>query len=57
MEDQPRSTDAFALQSHQRALAAQAAGYFDAETTIQVIDRVPNLATGEIELKNTHRQS
>ena len=44
--------DAFALQSHQRALAAQAAGYFDAETTpFEIIDRVPNLVTGEIELK------
>ena len=41
--------DAFALQSHQRALAAQAAGYFTAETTpIEVIDRAPNLATGEV---------
>ena len=41
--------DAFALQSHQRALAAQAAGYFAAETTpIEVIDRAPNLATGEV---------
>jgi len=41
--------DAFALQSHQRALAAQVAGYFTAETTpIEVIDRAPNLATGEV---------
>jgi acetyl-CoA acyltransferase len=41
--------DAFALQSHQRALAAQAAGYFGAETTpIEVTDRSPNLATGEV---------
>ncbi|MFZ3161207.1 MAG: acetyl-CoA C-acyltransferase [Rhodoferax sp.] len=41
--------DAFALQSHQRALAAQAAGYFSAETTpIEVTDRSPNLATGEV---------
>jgi len=41
--------DAFALQSHQRALAAQAAGYFTAETTpIEVTDRAPNLATGEV---------
>jgi len=41
--------DAFALQSHQRALAAQAAGYFAAETTpIEVTDRLPNLATGEV---------
>jgi len=47
--------DAFALQSHQRALAAQAAGYFAAETTpIEVTDRAPNLATGEvIEKKRT----
>ncbi len=44
--------DAFALQSHQRAIAAQNAGYFDAETTsVEIIERVPNLATGEIELK------
>jgi acetyl-CoA acyltransferase len=41
--------DAFALQSHQRALAAQAAGHFTAETTpIEVTDRSPNLATGEV---------
>ena len=41
--------DAFALQSHQRALAAQAAGYFAAETTsIEVTDRAPNLATGDV---------
>jgi acetyl-CoA acyltransferase len=41
--------DAFALQSHQRALAAQAAGYFTAETTpIEVTDRAPNLATGAV---------
>ncbi|MDO9165544.1 MAG: acetyl-CoA C-acyltransferase [Rhodoferax sp.] len=41
--------DAFALQSHQRALAAQAAGYFTAETTpIEVTDRSPNLVTGEV---------
>ncbi len=41
--------DAFALQSHQRALAAQAAGYFTSETTpIEVTDRSPNLVTGEV---------
>ena len=47
--------DAFALQSHQRALAAQAAGFFAAETTpIEVTDRAPNLATGGvIEKKRT----
>jgi len=41
--------DAFALQSHQRALAAQAAGEFtDEMTSIDMIDRFPNLATGEV---------
>ncbi|CAN7650201.1 MULTISPECIES: acetyl-CoA C-acyltransferase [unclassified Variovorax] len=40
--------DAFALQSHQRALAAQQAGEFAAEITpIEVTDRAPNLETGE----------
>jgi len=40
--------DAFALASHQKALAAMAAGEFDAEMTpVDVIDRFPNLATGE----------
>ena len=44
--------DAFSLQSHQRAIAAQNAGYFDAETTsVDVVERIPNLATGQIELK------
>ena len=39
--------DAFALQSHQRALAAQAAGHFAAEITpIEVTDRAPDLQTG-----------
>jgi acetyl-CoA acyltransferase len=47
--------DAFSLQSHQRALAAQAAGDFAAEITpIEVTDRSPNLATGQvIEKKRT----
>jgi len=41
--------DAFAVESHRRALAAQAAGYFAAEITpIEVIDRSPNLQTGEV---------
>ncbi len=41
--------DAFAVESHRRALAAQAAGYFAAETTpVEVIDRAPNLETGEV---------
>ncbi len=41
--------DAFALASHQKALAAMAAGDFTAEMTpVTVLDRVPNLATGEV---------
>jgi len=41
--------DAFALASHQKALAAMAAGHFSAEMTpIDVVDRFPNLATGEV---------
>jgi len=44
--------DAFALQSHQRALRAIAAGEFgDEMTPVEVIDRLPNLATGETTLK------
>jgi acetyl-CoA acyltransferase len=44
--------DEFALQSHQRAIAGQAAGEFDNETTaVEIIDRAPNLASGEVELK------
>jgi acetyl-CoA acyltransferase len=41
--------DAFALQSHQRALAAQQAGEFANEITpIEVTERVPNLETAEV---------
>jgi len=44
--------DAFALASHQKALAAQAAGYFTAETTpVTVLDRLPDLASGEVTVK------
>ena len=44
--------DAFALQSHQRAVAAMAAGAFTAEMTpVTVVDRFPNLATGEVSTK------
>ncbi len=40
--------DAFALASHQKALAAQAAGEFTGEIVpVDVISRLPNLATGE----------
>ncbi|HEX4233911.1 MAG TPA: acetyl-CoA C-acyltransferase [Caldimonas sp.] len=39
--------DAFALESHQRALRAQKAGEFgDEMTPIEVVDRFPDLATG-----------
>ena len=41
--------DAFALASHQKALAAQAAGEFDADTTpVEITERTPDLATGEV---------
>jgi acetyl-CoA acyltransferase len=41
--------DAFALASHQRALAAIAAGEFSDEITpVDVVDRVPDLATGGV---------
>jgi acetyl-CoA acyltransferase len=44
--------DAFALASHQKALAAMAAGEFNDEMTpIDIIDRFPNLATGEVSTK------
>jgi acetyl-CoA acyltransferase len=44
--------DAFALASHQKALAGQAAGEFTGETTpIEVVERIPNLATGEVSIK------
>jgi acetyl-CoA acyltransferase len=44
--------DAFALQSHQRALAAIAAGAFaDEMTPVQVVERRPHLDTGEVDIK------
>jgi len=44
--------DQFALDSHLKALAAQQAGYFDAETTsVEIIEKFPNLATGQIDIK------
>jgi acetyl-CoA acyltransferase len=40
--------DAFALASHQKALKAQAEGEFDGEMTpIDIVERFPNLTTGE----------
>lgn len=45
--------DAFALESHRRALAAQAAGEFTDETCpVEVVERVPNLGTGQIDLRS-----
>ncbi len=44
--------DAFALASHQKALAAQAAGEFkDEMTPVTIIDRFPDLATGGTKVK------
>jgi acetyl-CoA acyltransferase len=44
--------DAFALESHRRALLAQQAGEFAAEITpYEMIERLPNLASGQIDVK------
>jgi acetyl-CoA acyltransferase len=44
--------DQFALQSHQRAIKAQAAGEFDAEMTpIEIEDRLPDLGSGDVIVK------
>jgi acetyl-CoA acyltransferase len=44
--------DAFAFASHQKAIAAQQAGYFKDETTaIEVMEKFPNLGSGEIDVK------
>jgi acetyl-CoA acyltransferase len=44
--------DAFALASHQKALAAIGAGEFrDEMTPVDVVTRIPDLATGEVQLK------
>jgi acetyl-CoA acyltransferase len=44
--------DAFSLASHQKALKAQQAGEFtDEMTPIEVVSRMPNLATGETTVK------
>ena len=43
--------DAFAVQSHARALAAQKAGEFSAEMTpVEVSERTPDLETGEVQV-------
>ncbi|GAB3387520.1 acetyl-CoA C-acyltransferase [Massilia agri] len=44
--------DAFGLESHRRAIAAQQAGLFKDEITpVEIVTRTPNLATGEITVK------
>src|SRR5437879_4879258 len=44
--------DQFAVESHMKAIAAQEAGYFDAETTsVEIIEKFPNLATGQVDVK------
>jgi acetyl-CoA acyltransferase len=44
--------DEFALQSHMKAIAAQQAGEFNDEmTSFDIIERVPNLATGQIDVR------
>jgi len=44
--------DAFALESHQRAMRAQGAGEFtDEMTPIEVVSRLPNLETGDQDVK------
>ena len=43
--------DAFSVESHRRAIAAQQAGFFKDETTpVEIITRTPNLATGAIDI-------
>jgi acetyl-CoA acyltransferase len=44
--------DQFALDSHLKALAAQQAGEFgDEMTSVDIVEKFPNLATGEIDIK------
>jgi acetyl-CoA acyltransferase len=44
--------DEFSLKSHQKAIAAQQAGEFKDETTsVDIVERFPNLATGKIDVK------
>ena len=44
--------DRFALDSHLKALAAQQAGEFGDElTSVDIVEKFPNLATGEIDIK------
>ncbi|CAG2146306.1 3-ketoacyl-CoA thiolase [Cupriavidus numazuensis] len=44
--------DAFSLASHQKAIAAQQAGEFKDEITpIEIVEKFPNLASGEVSVK------
>jgi acetyl-CoA acyltransferase len=44
--------DQFSLESHRKALAAQQAGEFNDEmTSVEIVERFPNLATGQIDVK------
>ncbi|MAF05982.1 MULTISPECIES: acetyl-CoA C-acyltransferase [unclassified Herbaspirillum] len=44
--------DEFSLASHQKAIAAQQAGEFaDEMTSVEIVERFPNLATGAIDIK------
>ncbi|GAA4023121.1 acetyl-CoA C-acyltransferase [Actimicrobium antarcticum] len=44
--------DQFALASHMKAIAAQQSGEFNDEmTSVDIIERVPNLVTGQIDLR------
>jgi acetyl-CoA acyltransferase len=44
--------DAFSLESHRRAIAAQQAGHFRDETTaVEIVERFPNLSTGQIDVR------
>ena len=44
--------DAFSVESHRRAIAAQQAGFYKDETCpVEIITRTPNLATGQIDLQ------
>ncbi len=44
--------DAFALESHRRAIAAQQAGEFaDEICPVEIVEKFPNLASGEIEVR------
>ena len=44
--------DQFSLESHKKAIAAQQAGEFNDEmTSVEIVERFPNLGTGEIDVK------